>query len=189
MRELTTDRALHAVLRALGIKNPGAVNVQVPVNLVELVGDSSQVSPPIQYATYGFQRTEAAVAGERSGFAIRPGGGGLWFLTFGNYADGMTIVRDDVLALTGTTALVPNPISGSATAGGSHTNVVSFHMTAVAIGPPADAFERDSITGMRTWDNPPLYLGPGERLLIYDDTDNDDFKFACMWREVPPIGG
>ena len=186
MRELTSDRALHAVLRALGIKNPGAVNVQVPVNLVELVGDSSQVTPPLAYSTYGFWQVEAAVVAELSCHSIRAGAGGLWFLAVQFPANDQQLSRDDALALTGVTAIVPEQISGPIAPTAAICN--SFHMTAAALGINADSFRLETDIGIRDW---PLqfYLGPGERVIFANPVANNISTLAVMWREVPPLGG
>ncbi len=191
MREVSTNRALHAVMRALGVQNPGAINVQVPTQLVEIVGDCQGGSPPLTYSTYGIYRTEPAVVGERSGVFIQAGAGGLWFQTIGNHSDAYVMARNDVLAVTGQTAIVPQWLTGNAVGLGSAAILAGFHMTLIALGTPAFSFERGSSSGLRAWDLAvnQLYLGPGQRLLFHSIADAVEFDLGIIWREVPPIGG
>lgn len=187
-RELLGDRAYHSALRWLGIKNPGDVPVGVPVQLTAKVDDLTHLTEPVGYEQYGFGRLEPAVALEHSCVAIRAGGGGLWIFG-GHCTTDVTIHRDDVLVLTGVTAIVPSPLGGISSAANLNATVQGFHMTPVNIGAPANPFVWDVTTAGSFWTFGKMYLGAGQRLLFCGNAVNSARTVRLLFLEVPSPAG
>ena len=188
-RELLGDRAYHAALRRLGVKNPGDVPVGLPVQLTAKVDDLTHLAMPLDLETYAFTSVEAATVAERSGMALQAGRGGLWVIA--QYADDDYVMyRDNVLVLTGLNNVPILPFSGAAAAANLGAIATRFHMTAAAMGIPATAYHvRMSATTKHANMWRAYYIGPGDRIIYVRIADNDPLEISTMFEEVPGPGG
>ena len=189
-RELLGDHSYHAALRRLGIKNPGEVPVGIPVRLTAKVDDLSHLSIPLGLDFWGVGVQVAAVIGNRSGFVIKAGNGGLWWQC--HCSEFVDIFVDNTSALPGELFAIARPLGGDAAVGTALplARTSTINGAAGTLPTAGNAFKFTGNGGIDSWCFPQeIYLGPGQRLIFKQAILNDVFDFSIRWREVPSAGG
>lgn len=188
-RELLGDRAYHAALRRLGVKNPGDVPIGVPVQLTAKVDDLSHLAEPLGLDIWAWGGQIAAVAGQYAGFTIRASGGGLYWRC--HTSEFLVCHIDDDDTIPAEAFQIASPFSGSARLGILPQAQISTGQGNLASWPTrGNAWRWFGNGGIDTLMFPDwTYLGPGRRLIMRQFTANDVFDYSIMWREVPSPGG
>jgi len=178
--ELKVSRNYHEALRRIGIKNPGEVNVGVPVQLTAQVDSLAHLVPPVVVPVAGFGDPIGATVGA---YEIcvewESRGGGLWHLQSSTSSS-----ADVVLYCQAVSMITVGPLVGVpwllAPADGSvpMLSIVRSGRTAVA---PADgvAVDINGVVGI------PFYVPPGHFVGLQNLELNKYNRASMIVQEVP----
>jgi hypothetical protein len=185
-RILKPSREYHETLRRAGVKNPGEVSYQVPVQLTAQVDDLSYLKPPIVTVVAGGGFFLPAVAGQ---FNINceiecRSRGGMWILAVANSSPAATAYLDlytsPVSLITlGSTVFPPDfvtPVDGSV----PRENVFRYGTAGVGVTWPMRFLQRTAV-----WNFPPLWVGFGTFCGIKCATANQASNGWLLCREIP----
>jgi hypothetical protein len=179
--ELKISRTYHEALRRLGIKNPGEVNVGVPVQLVAAVDSLAHLSPPVVVPVAGYGDPSGPHVGEMEiPVEYEARAGGLWCLYAETSSSSDVVLYCTAVTLITVGAAVVAVPGLQSPADGSNPLLSIIRHGRTAVGAPL-GITLDVGQSFGT----PFYVPPAHFVGLQCLTANQFVRASMMVQEVP----
>lgn len=175
--DLKIWRNYHEALRRLGVKNPGEVAVQAPIQLEATLDDLSHLTPPLQVPVVAIYNFQAAVIGDWSGFELEARSGGCWIEYLAQWDRTGVLATYDATRGDVARAVIAPLCTFGPPMQSVFASVVSNTNPIAAVG----VFQLRANWQMGA----SFFLPPGRILGMFDDAANTVSEVAMVVREVP----